>query len=341
MICRTWSQPDANHIRGLCTNKFFSEGNSDNCLICAEPVMERRPCTAVCDPPLQAPERFVLDIQATLSLSSYAYPHSYIATLPADHVTLGPPRTFLIYDKMPTAEQIAAPCILTATLFGVAHSCEWIGDMTTSRWYRLTYDPPNGIYYRGEIYDPPEYGQRTAHPFASCIPVGAYPHYDCSMQLWGHQWYMAMGPGPNQATLELRRDAARHHVELYPDGSTSEIVPASSDRAGGSKAIIFDGLGGPKVWNVIPNKGFFSYPNTVPQTIGGAPNYQPSFATFSYYQVMAKWQCSNICDSRTQWIFTKNYDLSNTTTVPGVTNDGRPMPVILGLPRRIALNIAD
>jgi hypothetical protein len=341
MPCKTWSQPDGNHIRGLCTNQFFAEGHTNNCVICAEPLLERRPCTSVCDPPLKAPRKFVLEILSELSLSSYPYPYTYLATLPPDHATLGPPRTFQIYDKMPTAEQIAAPCVLTATVYGENHSCEWIGDMTTSRWYRLTYDPPNGIFYTGEIYDPPEYGQRTAHPFDSCTPIGAYPHYDCSMQLWGHRWVLTMGPGVNNATLELQRDVARHYREVYSGGATSEILPISSTRGGGSKAILFDGLGGPKVWNVMPNTGFFSYPNTVPQTIGVAPNYQPSFAMFDYYTPMAKWQCSNICESRTEWIFSKTYDLANTTTTPGVTNDGRPMPVILGLPRQIALSIAE
>jgi hypothetical protein len=238
---------------------------------------------------------------------------------------------------MPTAAQIAAPCVLTATLFGVTHSCEWIGDMTTSRWYRLTYDPPNDIYYTGEIYDPPEYGQRTAHPFPSCMPVGAYPQYDCSMQLWGHKWILTMGPGANQATLELQRDVARHWQLVYPDGSLAYIQPLSSNRNSGTRWIHIDGYGGPKVWNVMPNEGWMSYPNTVPQISGCAPSFQ----TFTFYQPMAKWQCNNICQSRTEWVFKKTFDLANTTTTPGVSNDGRPMPVILGLPKRIAVSIAE
>lgn len=38
MACLTWSQPDANHIRGLCTNELFSEGSVSNCSICVNPV---------------------------------------------------------------------------------------------------------------------------------------------------------------------------------------------------------------------------------------------------------------------------------------------------------------
>lgn len=38
MTCKTWSQPDGNHIRGLCTNELFAEGNSNNCSICVTPV---------------------------------------------------------------------------------------------------------------------------------------------------------------------------------------------------------------------------------------------------------------------------------------------------------------
>ena len=38
MVCKTWSQPDGNHIRGLCTNELFAEGNSNNCSICVTPV---------------------------------------------------------------------------------------------------------------------------------------------------------------------------------------------------------------------------------------------------------------------------------------------------------------
>jgi hypothetical protein len=38
MICRTWSQPDANHTRGLCTNTLFSEGHNNTCVICADPI---------------------------------------------------------------------------------------------------------------------------------------------------------------------------------------------------------------------------------------------------------------------------------------------------------------
>ena len=38
MVCKTWSQPDGNHIRGLCTNELFAEGNSNNCSICVTPI---------------------------------------------------------------------------------------------------------------------------------------------------------------------------------------------------------------------------------------------------------------------------------------------------------------
>ncbi len=38
LVCKTWSQPDGNHIRGLCTNELFAEGNSNNCSICVTPV---------------------------------------------------------------------------------------------------------------------------------------------------------------------------------------------------------------------------------------------------------------------------------------------------------------
>ena len=38
LVCKTWSQPDGNHIRGLCTNELFAEGNSNNCSICVTPI---------------------------------------------------------------------------------------------------------------------------------------------------------------------------------------------------------------------------------------------------------------------------------------------------------------
>ena len=40
MVCRTWSQPDANHFRGLCTNSFYPEvgSNAKSCVVCATPV---------------------------------------------------------------------------------------------------------------------------------------------------------------------------------------------------------------------------------------------------------------------------------------------------------------
>ena len=343
MACKTWSQPDGNHLRGLCTNTLFSEAGTANCVLCVQPTRQVRPCTGVCSPPLNAPQRFILDIGVQLTLSEYPYPYVWTGTLPPDHVGFNTPVTYTFYDKMPTAEQIAAPCILTATLYGASHSCEWLGNMLTTRWYRLTYDPPNNVYYSGQIYDPPEYGQRTPHGFTTCYPPDAagfpYPRYECTMQLWGHQWHLVASTD-GTATLELRRDVARHHTVLLSDGSTSHIRPLSSNQGAGSKHIIFD-TDAPAVWNVMPNKGWFSFPNTVPQTIGGAPNYAPSLAMFNYYKPMAKWLCSDICESRTEWLFEKTEDLSETTSTPGLTDDGRPMPVILGLPKNLVLNVAE
>lgn len=37
MVCRTWSQPDANHWRPLCTNTFQREGFANGCVVCAFP----------------------------------------------------------------------------------------------------------------------------------------------------------------------------------------------------------------------------------------------------------------------------------------------------------------
>lgn len=45
MECRIWSQPDARHWRGLCTNKFQSEGSgSEDCFICVDPNIPSQTC---------------------------------------------------------------------------------------------------------------------------------------------------------------------------------------------------------------------------------------------------------------------------------------------------------
>ena len=51
MPCKTWSQPDGNHIRGLCTNKLFAEGPLKNCVLCITPV-DMSESTCGCADPL-------------------------------------------------------------------------------------------------------------------------------------------------------------------------------------------------------------------------------------------------------------------------------------------------
>lgn len=52
MVCRTWSQPDGNHLRGLCTNELFSESGGTNCSICIHPI-GITPGTCGCPLPLK------------------------------------------------------------------------------------------------------------------------------------------------------------------------------------------------------------------------------------------------------------------------------------------------
>jgi len=329
-VCKTWKQADNRHWRGLCSNTFHPTEGNDSCrIICVNPKRERRPCTTVCSPPLMSPISFVLNIRATLTLSSYPYPYSWDHTNPFGQRTT----VYTMYDKMPTAAQIAAPIEMRAMYVSPSgnHGCEWLGDMTTRRWYRQTIHPAAGIYYTCEIWDPPEYGQRTADPFDSCRPEVSgqeYPAYVCSSQLWGHQWYMAASG--TTATLELRRDVARHHSQTS-DGITSELLPLSG-RGGGVSAIRTE-TDAPTVWNVMQGRGSFSYPNTVPQ-----PSSNVHF--FNSYLPMAQWRCLNICANRSEWVFEKYYDLSESTITPGITNNGGPFPVILGLPKKLAVSVA-
>jgi len=327
MVCKRWSSPDALHWNGLCTNEMRYETDNANCVVCPYPIRVRRPCSTVCSPPLRSPRQFVLNIRATLTLSTYPYPYSWTNSVGTV--------TYRMYDKMPTAEQIAAPCVMTATSFTESsHNCEWVGNMTTSRWYRLTTDPDNSRYFDFEFADPPEYGQRTAHPFATCFPPNTgtfpYPRYNCSMQLWGHSWIMTASG--TTATLTLNRDAARHWEEIRSTGTTGPH-PLGTPQGFTGTSEIRTNTTAPMVWNVKPGQGSFSYPNTVPQ-----PGSSVLF--FNYYSPMAEWFCSNICESRSQWVFEKTSDLSETTITPGVADNGQPMPVILGLPKKIALSVA-
>ncbi len=67
MECKTWSQQDASHWRGLCTNSFYSEGitGAKQCVVCVIPVDPPDPCI-VCDPP--APKIY------RVTISGYAHP---------------------------------------------------------------------------------------------------------------------------------------------------------------------------------------------------------------------------------------------------------------------------
>ena len=321
MVCKRWSSPDALHWNGLCTNEMRYETDNTKCIVCPYPIRVRRPCATVCSPPLQSPYQFVLDIRKSLTLTDYPYPY--------DWANSAGTATYRMYDKMPTAEQISAPCVMTATYFSdTGHNCEWVGNMTTTRWYRETHDPANGKYWDCEIVDTAEYGQRTAHPFAACTPTIAqtmapYPRYACTMQLWGHSWHLTASG--TTAYLTLSRDVARHWLEIRSSGTIGPVPLGGSYPLTGTSQIQTNPTA-PRVWNVSPSRGWFSFPNTGP--LGNS------------YAYMGTWFCSNICANRGTWVFQKTNDLSEQTTVPGVAENGQPMPVILGLPNSISLSVA-
>jgi hypothetical protein len=59
--CRVWSQPDANHWRGLCTNRFFPKTGTEGCPICVKPLTVSVECGGECfegSPPAAIKVRF-------------------------------------------------------------------------------------------------------------------------------------------------------------------------------------------------------------------------------------------------------------------------------------------
>jgi hypothetical protein len=48
MPCKTWSQPDADHWRGLCVNRMFPETGTEGCPVCIRPEKVPVNCGGAC-----------------------------------------------------------------------------------------------------------------------------------------------------------------------------------------------------------------------------------------------------------------------------------------------------
>lgn len=90
MVCKTWSQPDGNHLRGLCTNELFAEGQNNTCSICISPVDGRIPGECFCPLPYSPRGAHYLRITTVLPYTpTFSAETCWFDTLLGDFVLTG------------------------------------------------------------------------------------------------------------------------------------------------------------------------------------------------------------------------------------------------------------